>query len=88
MADDDFIKPFAKNKKQHEMIFNHLMKKNIYYSNDFKINRQFGRVYKNVIDKDLMDLAPVSKKNKYIIAIPPEIRLVKRKGRYYFYRIE
>jgi len=86
MSDDDYITPF-KNMKKHKNIFNHLMKNNIYYSTDKTITREFGRAYKEIVDKDLIDLAPVWKKEKYIIAVPPDVRVVKRKARYYFYRI-
>jgi len=80
-----FVKPFN---KEHERIFRQLMKNNIAYTNDIKLSRSFGRHYSNIIDEGLLDIARVEKKKRSIFASPPEIRIVKQRGRFYFYRIE
>ena len=80
-----FVKPFN---KEHERIFRHLMKNNIAYTNDIKLSRSFGRHYTDVIDRGWMDIARITKKNKSIIAIPPNIRIVPKQKRFYFFLID
>jgi len=80
-----FVKPFN---KEHERIFRHLMKNNIAYTNDVELSRNFGRHYHSLIDDGWMDIARITKKKRTIIAIPPNIRIVPKKKRYYFFNIE
>ena len=80
-----FVKPFN---KKHEQIFRQLMRNNIAYVNDIKISRSFGRHYPSIINADLMDIARVDKKKRTIIATPPDIRIVSKCGRFFFFRID
>ena len=80
-----FVKPFN---KEHERIFRHLMKNNIAYTNDINLSRSFGRHYPNIINDGWMDIARIEKKKRTIFVSPPDIRIVPKRGRFYFFRIE
>jgi len=80
-----YVKPFN---KEHERIFRHLMKNNIAYTNDIKISRSFGRHYPRLINEDWVDIARIEKKKRTLFASPPEIRIIPRRGKFFFYRID
>ena len=80
-----FVKPFN---KEHEQIFRQLMRNNIAYTSDIKLSRSFGRHYPSIIDEGFLDIARIGKKKRTIIASPPDIRIIPRRGRFYFYRID
>ena len=79
------VKPFN---KEHELIFRRLMHNNIAYTNDVTLSRSFGRHYSDIIDKNLLDIARIAKKNRTVFVSPPEIRIVHKNKRFFFYRIE
>lgn len=64
------------------------MKNNIAYTNDIKLSRSFGRHYPKLINEGWMDIARIEKKKRTIFASPPDIRIIPRHGRFFFYRID
>lgn len=80
-----FVKPFN---KEHERIFRRLMRSNIAYTDDIKLSRSFGRHYPSIIDGGFLDIARIEKKKRTVFVSPPEIRIVRNRGRFFFYRID
>ena len=80
-----FVKPFN---KEHERIFRQLMKNNIAYTNDIKLSRSFGRHYPKIIDGGFLDIARIDKKKRTVFVSPPDIRIIPKQKRFYFYRID
>lgn len=80
-----FIKPYN---KEHERIFRQLMKNNIAYTSDINLSRSFGRHYPSIIREGWLDIARIDRKKRTVFVSPPDIRIVPKNKRFYFFRID
>ena len=79
------IKPWDEKSKK---ILDQLARDGKAFTTDITFSRTFGRMYHELEDMNLIDIARVDRKKKTWFVIPPDVRLVPiQRKQYRFYRL-